>query len=119
MSDDLAKLVHDLEREAVVTAIEVTNVVSKGALNIKRDWRQRAQGIKHAPRYPLSINYDLHEFTAEIGPEDTPENQGFLGPILEFGGAHNGPRNDGQQALDAEAPRFEKALQALIGRSLA
>jgi hypothetical protein len=116
--DDLSRLVHDLEQEAVVTAREVTKVVSKGALNIKRDWRKRAQGIAHAPRYPLSINYDLHEFSAEIGPEDSPENQGFLGPILEFGGAHNGPRNDGGQALDAEAPRFEKALHDLLGKRL-
>lgn len=118
MNDDLAKLVHDLEREAVVTVAEVAKVVSKGALNIKRDWRKRATGIAHAPRYPRSINYDLSGFTAEIGPEDSPENQGFLGPILEFGGAHNGPRNDGGQALEAEAPRFEKALHDLIGKQL-
>lgn len=115
---DLERLAKDLEQEVVVTAAEIKGVVSKGALNVKRDWQQRATGIEHAPHYPRSIGYDLRMFRAEIGPENTAKNQGFLGPILEFGGAHNAPRNDGGQALDAEGPRFERAIHDLAGKSL-
>lgn len=115
---DLERLAHDLRQEAVVTPAAVRAVVSKGALNIKQDWRQRSQGIEHAPRYPQSINYTTKGFTAEIGPEDSAQNQGFLGPILEFGGAHNAPRNDGQAALDTEAPKFTAAIAALAGKRL-
>lgn len=119
MSDDLDKLARDLEREAFVTPAAVRAVVGKGGVNIKKDWRQRASGIAHAPRYPLSIGYDwIEPFAVAIGPESSAENQGFLGEVLEFGGAHNGPRNDGGQALDTEAPKFEKAIQDLAGRHL-
>jgi hypothetical protein len=117
--NDLDKLAVDLEREAIITPRDVRAVVGKGALNIKKEWRQRARGIEHAPRYPNSIGYDwIGPFMAEIGPEDSPDDQGFLGHILEFGGAHNSPRNDGGQALDAELPRFERAIQDLAGRHL-
>ena len=97
-------------------------VVKRGAQNIKTDWRAASQGIKHAPRYPRSIGYDVIERTnnveAVIGPDDSPGNQGFLGPILEFGGAHNAPRNDGGMALDAEEPRFVEELSKLPGRTI-
>lgn len=118
MSDDLERLISDLHAEAVLTDRDVRGVLSKGALNIKQDWRKRAQGIKHAPRYPLSIGYDLKALSAVIGPEASADNQGFLGDVLEFGGAHNAPRNDGGQALDAELPRSVKAFGDLLGRHL-
>jgi hypothetical protein len=126
MSDDLDKLAKDLRAEADLTPREVRSVVSRGALNIKRDWRRNASGIEHAPRYPQSIGYDVDRtafgYEAVIGPESGTgggEHQGFLGDILEFGGAHNGPRNDGGQALDAEAPRFVKAIEDVAGKRLA
>jgi hypothetical protein len=115
---DLDRLAHDLLQEVVVTTAQVKAVVTKGALNVKQDWQQRATGIEHAPRYPRSISYDVKGLTAQIGPEDSAENQGFLGHILEHGGAHNAPRNDGGQALDAEEPKFVKAIHALAGKRL-
>jgi hypothetical protein len=120
---DLDKLAHDLTLEAEITPREVRGTVSKGAVNIKKDWRQRAQGIEHAPRYPLSIGYDDLNRTSTgyevaIGPEDSAENQGFLGDVLEFGGAHNAPRNDGGQALDAEVPKLTQAIQGIAGKRL-
>lgn len=98
-------------------------VVKRGATNIKNDWRARAKGIAHAPRYPRSIGYDVTErkfnVEAEIGPADGPENQGFLGPILEFGGAHNHPMNHGGESLDAEEPKFVEELGKIAGRTIA
>lgn len=97
-------------------------IVRHGAQNIKTDWRRAARGIAHAPRYPASIGYDItvakREVEAEIGPADGPRNQGFLGPILEFGGAHNAPRNDGGHALDREEPKFIQALEEAAGRTI-
>jgi hypothetical protein len=122
MSDDLRELILDLEREATLTPQEVRSVVTRGAMNVKKDWRQRATGIKHARRYPASISFDVDRldngYQAVIGPEDTEQNQGFLGHVLEFGGAHNAPRNDGGQALDAEAPRFEQAIAEVAGKRI-
>jgi hypothetical protein len=105
-----------------VAAEDAKAIVKKGANNIKNDWRESARGIDHAPRYPRSISYDVtarkNDVEAVIGPEDSPENQGFLGRILEFGGAHNTPRNDGGRALDVEEPKFEAAMADIAGRTI-
>ena len=97
-------------------------VVSKGALNVKSDWRRRWHGIAHAPRLPLSISYDITEsateISAEIGPVDGPALQGFLGAIIEFGGIHSGPIPGGLPSLELEAPRFESACDALLREAL-
>lgn len=97
-----------------VAADDALAIVRKGATNVKRDWRLASQGIAHAPRYPRSIGFDIVRRAlsteAVIGPEDSPVNQGFLGPILEFGGAHNAPRDDGGQAMALEEPRFVQAM---------
>jgi hypothetical protein len=123
MSDDLSKLALDLEREARVTPVAARAVVQHGCLNIKQDWRRLASGIAHAKRYPLSITYETrvlaNSAVGEIGPTlEDPNDQGFLGEVLEHGGAHNAPGNFGAQALEAEAPRFEAALAALAGKQI-
>jgi hypothetical protein len=105
-----------------VAAEDAKPIVKRGAQNIKTAWREASKGIAHAPRYPRSISYDIvtgtNSVEAAIGPEDSPINQGFLGPILEFGGAHNAPRNDGGAALDAEEPRFVDELGKIAGRTI-
>lgn len=96
-------------------------VVSKGALNIKNDWRANASGNAHAPHYPASITYDIEErpdsVSAEIGP-DKNKRQGPLGNILEFGTSKNPPHLDGARALAAEAPRFIEACEAVAEQAL-
>lgn len=88
-------------------------IVKKAAQNIKDDWASRASGIGHAPHYPRSISYDFVGWArgarAEIGP-DKSRTQGALGNILEYGTSKNPPRPDGAAALEAEQPKFEKAL---------
>jgi hypothetical protein len=99
----------------------VPPVVSKGALNVKNDWRANASGNKHAPHYPASITYDLHgdatSIEAEIGP-DKNLKQGPLGNILEFGTSKNPPHLDGARALAAEEPRFIAACEAVAEQAL-
>lgn len=100
---------------------EVRKVVAKGSLNIKRDWQREWTGIRHAPRISRAVTYDTR-ITArgvvrgDIGPEDSPDNQGFLGRIIEDGGVHNAPHPGGSPALDREAPKFEAAMAAVTRR---
>lgn len=101
---------------------EGRGIVSRGALNIKTDWRANATASagRHARLYPFTINYDVTEtagvIEAEIGP-DKAKPQGALGNLLEFGSVRNPPHNDGGRALEAEAPRFAAAVEAVAARS--
>lgn len=107
-------LAADLDAAAARLGAAVTPVMAKGGVNVKKDWRQNASGLAHAPAYPASIGYDItvgpERVVVEIGP-DKNKAQGALGNLLEFGSANNPPHNDGGRALDAEEPRLLAALQ--------
>lgn len=114
-------VIHGFERAAAELPEGSRAVVSKACLNIKTDWRREWAGkFDHAPRIHKSINYDIttkgFTITGEVGPEDEPVFQGFLGRILEFGGLHSGPHPGGIPAAEREAPRFEAAVDALLNR---
>lgn len=112
-TSDLDKLAASLVRATAATVPAVDAVVAKGALNIKTDAARRASGLAHAPAYPRSITYDTFHTPrtsqAVIGP-DKDRRQGALGNILEYGTIKNAPVPHLGPALDAEAPKFEKAL---------
>ncbi len=122
--DGLKELERDLDAVQRELMPEAMKVLSKGALNIKRDWADRWEGhptIRHLPR---SINYDLHERPssgeAEIGP-DLQRIQAPLAHIIEFGKVeygtlHNAPIPGGQPALDNEEPKFVRAVADLAER---
>lgn len=114
-------LAADLGAAPVRLAELVPPVVSKGALNVKNDWRANASGNAHAPHYPASITYDLKAdatgVEAEIGP-DKNLRQGPLGNILEFGTSKNPPRLEGARALAAEEPRFIEACEVVAEKAL-
>jgi hypothetical protein len=116
----LEALVGELARAGEQAARGARGVVSKGALNIKRDWQQnaRASSGRYAPHYPASIGYDLETnpvgTTAVVGP-DKGVSQGPLGNILEFGTSRQGGHNDGGRALAAEEPRFVAAVEEFGG----
>lgn len=117
----LEALAADLARVGAELDERTRQVVSRGALNVKRDWRDnaRASSGRHASLYPASVGYDLEALPgggtgAVIGPDkDAP--QGALGNLLEFGSAKNPPHNDGGRALAAEEPRFIAAVEQLAG----
>lgn len=120
---ETAKLAADLALAGVRVKVALTAVVTKGALNIKNDWRASASGLKHAPAYPSSITFDVDvapsKVNAEIGP-DKEKRQGALGNLIEFGSSKNPPHLDGQRALAAEEPRFieacaQAAEEAMLG----
>ncbi len=120
-ADGVDALAADLDQVAVDAPAEARKVVSKGALNIKRDAQQRVQGLKHAPAYSRSISYDTTLTAtgaeAEVGP-DKLRRQGALGNLIEFGSVHNPPNPHMAPAADAELPRFEKAMGDLGARML-
>ena len=71
--DDLDSWIADLTRAELTAHTAAAKVVSKGALNIKRDAAHRISGHPHLPAYPSSITYDLTEtrdvIHARIGPD--------------------------------------------------
>ena len=126
MAQSPDQLAADLLAAAAGATLAASAVVAKGALNVKKDWRDSA--LRNAPtrhaRAPYAITYDEPEVTgysvaSEIGyDKDLPG--GALGNLLEFGGGgdHSPAHLDGQLALDAEEPRFERAMDTIARRLL-
>lgn len=112
----LDELVSDMSNAPGKAQRSVVGVLHKGALNVRDDWRQRASGLRHAPLYPNSITADFgwdgSAYVAEVGP-DKSRPQGALGNLITYGSVNNPPSGDDVAVADAEAPRFEKAMQDL------
>lgn len=114
----LTELADDLQHAAEASVDEVRKVVSKGLLNIKKETKSRWQGLAHAPALPNAVTYDTATSgtgaSGEVGP-DKARRQGALGNLLEYGSVHNAPIPGLNPALDAEEPRFLRALEDLGG----
>ncbi len=124
MADELRKLSQDLHRASAEVAGVAHGVVKRGAVNVKRDWRENAKRSAgaHARAYPFSIGFDITPrgvvpIVAEIGP-DKEARQGALGNLLEYGSTNNPPHNDGGRALRTEEPRFVKMMEQEVEKLL-
>lgn len=115
-TSQLDALAADLRDHAKETPSRLVPVVSKGALNIKRDWQASWAGLSRLPALASSISYDTTvrrtEVEAEIGPDKT-RRQGALGTIAEFGTSRTAPRPGGGPALAAEEARFLTAVEKI------
>lgn len=92
-------------------------VVSKGALNIKKDLQAEAQGHPHTPYLPAAINYDVRSTKSEIGAEIGPDKDktgGAIANIVYFGTSKNPAVLDINGPLDREEPKFVKAIEDAI-----
>ena len=116
---ELRSFAVDMTRMPGVLSRHAVPVLSRGALNIKRQMAADFEasgnaGFRHVGR---TVSYDLTtdsatELSAEIGP-DKPS--GALANVAVFGTSRGGGTvPDPREALDAEAPRFEKAIGDLV-----
>lgn len=118
---ELYQLANAMARNVAQAEPEMVRIVTRGALNVKNNWRTNAIATSgaHARAYPYSVNYDVNPIpggaSAEIGP-DKGKKQGALGNLLEYGSINNPPHNDGGRALIAEHPQFEAQVIALTQR---
>jgi hypothetical protein len=111
-SSDLERLLTDLNDASVKIGPAVRAVVSKGALNVRRDAKNAFEDQRvgnYLPLYGSSITYDLdtvgHVTTAVIGPE-SGKPQGSFGGVVEYGSPTSPAMPHLNPALDAEEPRF-------------
>lgn len=92
-------------------------VVARGALNVKKDLQQDADGHAHFRYLPATISYDTKvlqgEISAEIGP-DKDKRGGAIANVLYFGTSHNPAVLDINGPLDREEPRFVEAIENAI-----
>lgn len=120
---DLKRLAATIDQSIPVALRDVRAVVARGALNVKKDAQTRVGRGPYTPRYASAISYDSHQITtgawAEIGP-DKDKAQGPLGNLLEYeyGTPWSAPTPHLGPALEAEAPKFEKALEDVLFKAL-
>lgn len=118
-ASDARRFAADLTAATQRVADGVPQVVERGALNIKNRMVDAMRSSVHFKGAARSISYDMRDggFEAEIGPRSGPGEPGALANIAYFGGSRGGGGTveDPQVALDAETPRFERALLDLIG----
>lgn len=111
---EVRQLVADMREIPAELARHVRPAVAKGALNIKNQLRDEWKKSTHFTGAP--INYDIEDdgYSAEIGPEH--KGAGNLANIAYFGGSNGGGGTvpDPEGALNAEAPKFEKALGDIL-----
>lgn len=118
MTDSLREFAADMRRAADSALPEAARIIKRGAVNIKNQMRQDAQGHRHFTRLGPSIGFDITDgrgLVAEIGP-----TKGVLAGIAYFGSSRPGGATvaDPKIALDAEAPVVERLIGDAAMRSL-
>lgn len=118
-------LIRDLESLPERAAAKFPGVVSRGALQIKTDWRRRWTPVgappHQLPHVVRGIGYDMDRkgtrYSAEIGVART-NPQASLAHFPEFGSIKNAPLPGGSPALRAEEPKFLRAVAELAEQLL-
>lgn len=117
---ELVEFTADMTRVPGELARHAIPVMKKGAHNIKvamqKDLREGSSRSQGSAATALTISYDdittsADTFETQIGPE---VKDGSLANILYFGSVKGGATvRDPREALEEEAPRFEKAIEDL------
>ena len=98
---------------------KIPAVIKKGAVEIKKQMVEEMGASFWFKGAKRSISFDILDggFTAEIGPVSEPgQVTGDLASVAYFGGYRGGGTvPDPVGALNADAPRMEKALADLLG----
>jgi len=121
-ASEVRQFAADLTRASMKVAQGTPAVVSKGALNIKKQLAQELTRSAHFKGAAHTVSYDLLDggFAAEIGPSSESGSPGNLANLAYFGGSNGGGGTvaDPREALTAEGERFIKALADLAERSI-
>jgi hypothetical protein len=117
---EVRQLARDLSDLPVRVLAKIPPVLKHGAVNIKAQLRAEMRGSFWFKGVTPSIAFDVPDggFGVEVGPESEPGGMvGDLASIAYFGSSRGGGASvpDPQGALDAEAPKTEKAIADLIG----
>ena len=101
----------------VVTGVRPA--VVKAGVNMKKQLREEMDKSKHF-KASRSINFDVSDGGLAVAVGPSKGHPGSIANIAYFGGVNGGGGTvpDPRGALDAEAPRFEKALTDLVGEIL-
>jgi hypothetical protein len=99
---------------------EVMAVLGRAGMNIKRATQQRWAGMKHLPKLPGLVSYDVAHGAGKVYVEVGPQHvgQGELANVAEFGTVNNAPRPGLSPSLDEEEPKTVAALDALVAKLL-
>lgn len=112
-TSELREFAADLASASLRSVFAVRPVVKKGALNIKNQLRKEMAASTHFKGVASAIGFDLLDggLTAEVGPSAEDGSPGNLANIAYFGGSRGGGTvPDPKGALEAEVPKFEKAI---------
>ena len=97
----------------------VRPAVGKAGVNMKKQLREEMDKSKHF-KASRSINFDVSDGGLAVAVGPSKGKPGSIANIAYFGGVNGGGGTvpDPRGALEAEAPRFEKALTDLVGEIL-
>jgi hypothetical protein len=120
---ELRRFAADLNSASVRASGDVRGLVNKGALNIKNQLREEMGASGWFKGAAAAIDFDLvasrDGLEAQIGPSSEGGSPGNLANVAYFGTSRGGGTvPDPRGALEAEAPRFERAVDELLGRLL-
>lgn len=118
-TSEVDRLAADLGRIPGRMVPSMIAAVTKSATSVRDAMRADARGHAHSPHFPNSITAEVKvkvgQIEAEVGP-DKGLTQGALGNILYFGTSMNGPVLNINGPLDAESPKFQKAIEDAAGK---
>ncbi len=117
----LTELVADLRGLPEHARADARQIISRGAVNIKRQLQTEMGSSRHFGQVASAISYDLLDragsVEAVVGP--TKGSPGSLANIAYFGTSRGGGTvPDPRGALEAEAPEAAKHLLDLLARHL-
>lgn len=92
-------------------------VISRGALNVKRQMQDELKGSPHFKGVAPAVTYDLDGSEAEIGPE-IGKAGGSLAFIAAFGTSRTPAWWDFTKGARDEAPKLERFLAELARDAL-
>ena len=118
-ASELRDFSSELGRVPAKVVIGVRPAVVKAGVNMKNQLREEMDKSKHF-KASRSINFDVSDGGLAVAVGPSKGKPGSIANIAYFGGVNGGGGTvpDPRGALDAEAPRFEKALTDLVGEIL-